>query len=74
MTSVPRSALPTESPEVTLGKVIDFFRGQQAQHRIAALGVASFGPVDPDPNSPTFGYITNTPKPGLGPTHLWRRR
>ncbi|MEZ4634206.1 MAG: ROK family protein [Caldilineaceae bacterium] len=27
----------------------------------------SFGPIDADPASPTFGYITTTPKPG-GPT------
>ena len=60
--------LPTESPESTLGKVIDFFRQQQEDHEIAAIGVASFGPVDPDPDSPTFGYITNTPKPGWANT------
>ncbi len=60
--------LPTESPETTLGKVIDFFRQQQEDHEIAAIGVASFGPVDPDPDSPTFGYITNTPKPGWANT------
>ncbi len=31
---------------------------------LAAIGIASFGPVDPNPASPTFGYITTTPKPG----------
>ena len=60
--------LPTESSEVTMGRVIDFFRGQQEQHDIAAIGVASFGPVDPDPGSRTFGHITNTPKPGWANT------
>ncbi len=60
--------LPTESSEATMGRVIDFFRGQQEQHDIAAIGVASFGPVDPDPDSPTFGHITNTPKPGWANT------
>ena len=60
--------LPTESPDVTMGRVIDFFRAQQEQHDIAAIGVASFGPVDPDPDSQTFGYITNTPKPGWANT------
>lgn len=60
--------LPTESPDNTLGKVIDFFREQQQQHEITAIGVASFGPVDPDPSSQTFGYITNTPKPGWANT------
>ena len=60
--------LPTESPDATLGRVIDFFRQQQEQHEIAAIGVASFGPVDPEPESPSFGYITNTPKPGWAHT------
>ena len=60
--------LPTESPDVTMGRVIDFFRAQQEQHNIAAIGVASFGPVDPDPDSQTFGHITNTPKPGWANT------
>lgn len=60
--------LPTESPDITLGKVVDFFSDQQEQHEISAIGVASFGPVDPDPNSQTFGYITNTPKPGWANT------
>lgn len=60
--------IPTESPDATLGRVIDFFKQQQEQHEIAGLGVASFGPVDPEPESPSFGYITNTPKPGWAHT------
>ena len=60
--------LPTESPDITMGRVIDFFRAQQEQHDIAAIGVASFGPVDPNPDSETFGHITNTPKPGWANT------
>ena len=60
--------ISTESPDATLGCVIDFFKQQQKKHEIAAIGVASFGPVDPDPESPTFGYITNTPKPGWAHT------
>ena len=56
--------IPTESPDATMGRAIAFFREQQQHHDIAAIGVASFGPLDPDPNSLTFGYITNTPKPG----------
>lgn len=27
-----------------------------------AIGVGSFGPIDPNPNSKTYGYITKTPK------------
>jgi fructokinase len=52
---------PTTSPEETIARAIGFFQCREA---IAALGIASFGPIDPNPNSPTFGYITSTPKPG----------
>ena len=31
---------------------------------LEAIGIASFGPLDPNPASPTFGHITTTPKPG----------
>lgn len=31
---------------------------------LEALGIASFGPIDPAESSPTYGYITATPKPG----------
>ena len=45
-------------PETTVPQIIDFFR----TNSIIALGVASFGPVDPDVKSPTYGYITSTTK------------
>jgi fructokinase len=31
---------------------------------VAGIGLASFGPVEVNPLSPTYGYITTTPKPG----------
>lgn len=37
---------------------------------MAAIGIASFGPVDLDPRSPTFGFITTTPKPGWAHTDV----
>ena len=52
---------PTTTPDETLGHVIDFFRAGQP---VAAIGIASFGPIDPNPESPIFGYITSTPKLG----------
>lgn len=51
---------PTTTPAETIGRAVEFFR----QHRVAALGVACFGPLDPDPSSPTYGWILATPKPG----------
>lgn len=59
---------PTTTPAETLARAIAFFRAQPALP--AAIGIGSFGPVDPDPRSPTFGYITTTPKPGWGHTDL----
>ena len=60
---------PTTMPEETIGRSIDFFRGQEAVYgRLTAVGIASFGPVDPNPDSPTFGMITTTPKPGWANT------
>jgi fructokinase len=56
-----RATIPTTTPAETLGSVVQFFHNQRP---IAALGVGSFGPVDLDPRSPTFGYITSPPKPG----------
>lgn len=29
-----------------------------------SIGVASFGPIDANKNSPSYGFITSTPKPG----------
>lgn len=59
---------PTTTPEETIGQAITFFKEQALQEPLAAIGIASFGPVDPNPASPTFGYITTTPKPGWAQT------
>ena len=53
--------IPTTTPAETLGQVINFFREQKG---LSAVGIATFGPVDLNHNSPTYGYITTTPKPG----------
>lgn len=55
-----RVSYPTLSPAETMPKLISFFRDEG----IEALGVGSFGPVDLHEDSPTYGYITSTPKPG----------
>lgn len=53
---------PTTTPDETIARAIEFFQQQQVTHELTSLGIASFGPVDPNPASPTFGYITSTPK------------
>ena len=57
--------IPTTSPEDTITAVIDWFK---ANGPVDAIGIASFGPVDPDPASPHWGYITETTKPGWSGT------
>src|SRR3984957_4578901 len=52
---------PTTTPQETIGRVAEFFRTREP---VESVGIASFGPIDPNPQSPTFGYITSTPKPG----------
>jgi fructokinase len=56
--------VPTTTPAETLAAAVAFFAAQAARAPLAALGVASFGPLDLDPRSVTFGSITTTPKPG----------
>ena len=53
--------IETTTPEETMTQVVDFFKGQD---ELSAIGFACFGPLDPNPNSPTFGHILPTPKPG----------
>jgi fructokinase len=55
---------PTTTPAETIGRAIAFFQEQARIEPLAAIGIASFGPVDLDMSSPTYGYVTTTPKPG----------
>ena len=61
---------PTTTPEETISQAIAFLREEHRRAPLTAVGVASFGPLDPEPGSPTFGYITTTPKPHWGQTNL----
>ena len=53
-----RVSIPTLTPAETMPAMIEFFKGKG----ISALGIGCFGPVDLDKKSPTYGYITSTPK------------
>jgi fructokinase len=56
---------PTTTPDETIRRAITFFEEQQRKHgKLAAIGIGSFGPIDLRTESPTWGYITSTPKPG----------
>lgn len=65
---VARETVPTTSPEETLGRIAAILGGWDFD----ALGIASFGPLDLDPASPSFGRILNTPKPGWAGADLIR--
>jgi fructokinase len=60
-----RARIPTRDPETTLGEIRDFFLAAGAElGPVAALGVASFGPIDIRRESPDWGRMGRTTKPG----------
>ena len=70
-----RTAMPTGADSAaTLRRLeAELRRGTETHGPIEALGIASFGPIDLDRASPTYGCITSTPKPGWRGTPLVRR-
>lgn len=64
---VARTEIPTTDVTQTLQVVVDFFKQSPA---IVSLGIGSFGPVDLNPDSPQFGFITHTPKAGWENTDI----
>lgn len=67
-----RASFPTgDDPATLLATVANWLLDQQDAHgTLAAIGFASFGPVDLSPASPTYGFITSTPKPGWSNTDV----
>ena len=53
-----RFSFPTTTPDETTKRIADYFRDKD----ICALGIGSFGPVDVNPDSDTYGSILDTPK------------
>jgi fructokinase len=53
---------PTTRPDETIRQANSFFAPFVQRGELAAVGIASFGPLDLNPVSPTYGYITTTPK------------
>lgn len=56
--------IQTAGAEETLEQVVNFFQPFVQSGQINRIGIGSFGPLDLDPNSPTFSTITSTPKSG----------
>jgi fructokinase len=56
-----RVSIPTSEPDETIRQAIRFIQ-EEAGQSLSAVGIGSFGPIDLDPSSRTYGYITSTPK------------
>jgi fructokinase len=54
--------LPTRGPDETLAAIDAVLKQWHAEHGFRALGLASFGPLDLEPRSASFGSIVGTPK------------
>ena len=53
-----RISIPTKEPDTTLPEILEYFK----KHKVEALGIACFGPIDPVKGSKTYGKIMATPK------------
>ena len=56
---IKKHAFPTSTPQETMNEIFNFFDDSG----IEALGIGMFGPLDLNKSSPTYGYVTTTPKP-----------
>ncbi|KXT78109.1 fructokinase ScrK [Streptococcus sp. DD13] len=55
-----KTQFPTTTPYETIERTVEFFK--RYEDRLAGIAIGSFGPIDIDKNSPTYGYVTSTPK------------
>ncbi len=58
--------IPTTTPAETLPRVRRFLldAAERAGQPLTAIGIATFGPIELDRQSPRYGYMLPTPKPG----------
>ncbi|MBW0007216.1 MAG: ROK family protein, partial [Sphingomonas sp.] len=59
-----REVVPTTSSDETLSRVERILTEWKTSHGFDSLGIASFGPIDLDEASQTYGHLRSTPKPG----------
>ncbi|MBM7571657.1 ROK family protein [Aquibacillus albus] len=57
---VERVSIPTTIPEETMEEVYKFFDA----YSLTSIGIGSFGPIDVNKDSDTYGFVTTTPKKG----------
>jgi fructokinase len=62
-----QQTIPTTTPQETIDRVVAFF---EREGPVEAIGIGAFGPVNAHLSSPTWGFITTTPKPGWAQTDV----
>ena len=63
-----REIIATAAPDETIARIEGVLAGWKSDPGFTALGIASFGPIDTDPNSRSYGSVLKTPKPGWADT------
>ena len=58
------STFPTADPRSTLNRLHEQLARWHGERPLAAIGIASFGPLQLRANDPAFGQMLATPKPG----------
>jgi fructokinase len=61
---------PTTTPDETLEEPSNSFSHSSHQGRSDNIGIGCFGPIDLNLKSPTYGFITATPKPNWSNTDV----
>jgi fructokinase len=68
---VAQARIPTGKPAETLAQVFAFFQQEVSSGGpLAAIGIASFGPLELRRSHPRYGFITTSPKPGWSEVDL----
>jgi fructokinase len=60
--SLVTAQVPTRDPEPTVADIAAFFAEAARGREIAAVGIATFGPLDLEPSSPSYGHILPSAK------------
>lgn len=61
---IEKVTIPTTKPEETFAEVFKLFD----KYDLKSIGIGSFGPIDVNEESDTYGFVTSTPKPHWGNT------
>jgi len=55
-------SIPTRDPNTTWTEVLNFLNQANSETPFSAIGLASFGPLELNPETPNYGAMGNTPK------------